>query len=193
MSEQLAGVLVHAEGTGEMQAITNADHEYHDTRFVGVRGAPGIAIGTAVVLQPTANLETVPDRKPESITVELTVFDRAINQVRADIGRIHKDLENTLPAEEHALFDAYLHMLDDSALAGEVRAVIREGQWAQGALRRVILDRVRAFEQMEDSYLRERGADVRELGHTMGRFLSRPELAGRIVVVGCNGPRSTVL
>jgi len=92
------------------------------------------------------------------------VLDRAVNAVRTDIANISEQFAGSLPAEELALFDAYLHMLDDNALSGDIRARINEGQWAQGALKQVIREHVRRFEAMEDSYLRERGADVKDLG-----------------------------
>ncbi|MCZ6856137.1 MAG: phosphoenolpyruvate--protein phosphotransferase, partial [Gammaproteobacteria bacterium] len=78
--------------------------------------------------------------------------------------RISDQFAESLPAEELALFDVYLHMLDDNALPGDIRKHIRGGQWAQGALKQVIREHVRRFEAMEDSYLRERGADVKDLG-----------------------------
>ncbi len=62
------------------------------------------------------------------------------------------------------MFDVYLRMLDRHALPAEVIAQIREGQWAQGALRTVVDAHVRNFEMMDDPYLRERAADVRDLG-----------------------------
>ena len=171
LSAQLAGAIAHAEATGSMRGLFGLDEEVSDSRFRGVPGAPGIALGQVVVVQPPANLDAVPDRQAEDVTVELMVFDRAIEAVRADIKRIGEQLPESIPAEERALFDAYLHMLDDAAIGDDVRAVIRRGQWAQGALRRVIVDHVRRFEQMEDSYLRERGADVRELGQRVLAYL----------------------
>ncbi len=99
------------------------------------------------------------------------VIDRAINAVRDDIRRISEQFAQSLPPEELALFDAYLHMLDDNALAGDIRDRINRGQWAQGALKQVIREHVRRFEAMEDSYLRERGADVRDLGMRVLAYL----------------------
>jgi len=55
-------------------------------------------------------------------------------------------------------------MLDDNALSGDIREKIRQGHWAQGALKMVIVEHVRRFEQLEDAYLRERGADIKDLG-----------------------------
>ncbi len=75
--------------------------------------------------------------------------------------------------EERALFDVYLMMLDDSALGGEVRKVIRTGQWAQGALRQVVNDHVKRFELMDDAYLSERASDVKDLGRRLLAYLQQ--------------------
>ena len=164
LAAQLATVIAHAEATGEITALTGVAADREDEMYRGVAGAPGIAMGTAIVVHPMADLSAVPDRETEDVTAELMVFDRAVEKVRDDIARISQQFAQTLPAEELALFDAYLHMLDDNAIPGDVRDRIRLGQWAQGALRQVIREHLRAFEQMEDPYLRERGADVKDLG-----------------------------
>ena len=171
LSAQLAGVIAHAHATGEMRSLIEPEDDQGDAKYRGVPGSPGIAIGQVVVVQPPANLEGVPDREAEDVTVELMVFDRALTAVREDIARLGERLPESLPREERALFDAYLHMLDDAALGNDVRDLIRRGQWAQGALRKVIVDHVRRFEEMEDSYLSERGADVRELGQRVLAYL----------------------
>ena len=166
LSAQLAAVIAHAEATGAIQKIGADDEgpDWHDAKFMGVPGAPGVAIGTAVVLAPPALLDTVPDRACGDITVELLLFDRAIEAVRTEIRDLGAKLSHSLGPEERALFDAYLHMLDDKAIGGEVNRLIREGHWAPGALRRVITEHLAHFELMEDSYLRERANDVKELG-----------------------------
>ena len=55
----------------------------------------------------------MPERPASDITVELTLLDRAVEAVRNDIRGIIEEFKNSLPQEELALFDAYLHMLDD--------------------------------------------------------------------------------
>ena len=171
LSAQLAGVVAHAEATGDVLHLGDGPAERQDARFVGVAGAPGICVGTAVVIHQTANLESVPDREADDVTVELMVFDKAITSVRDDILGNREQLAQALPPEELALFDAYLHMLDDVAFAGDVRERIRNGQWAQGALRQVIMEHVRTFEKMEDSYISERASDVKELGQRVLAYL----------------------
>ncbi|MBT3899477.1 MAG: phosphoenolpyruvate--protein phosphotransferase [Gammaproteobacteria bacterium] len=163
LSAQLAGVIAHAAATGALNVETDSA-SLPASKFRGKVGAPGIAFGTAVVVYPEANLNTVPERKVANIDVELTLFRVAINEVRDEIREMGAKLSDRLKPEELGLFDAYLHMLDDSAIAGEVEELILQGHWAQGALRRVIELHVANFEAMDDSYLRERGTDVRDLG-----------------------------
>ncbi|MFT7650963.1 MAG: phosphotransferase system enzyme I (PtsP) [Limisphaerales bacterium] len=171
LSAQLATVVAHAEAVGDIAAFGGGEQPLEDAVFTGVAGAPGIAIGTAVMVHPIANLDAVPEKEAESTTIELLLLDRALESVRNDIQGIIKEFEESLPRQELALFEAYLHMLDDNALAGDVRARIHAGQWAQGALKQVIREHVSRFELMEDPYLRERGADVRDLGLRLLAYL----------------------
>ena len=167
LSAQLATVVAHAEATGDVAKLIEdgiGEGLREDTLFRGVAGAPGISLGTAVVMHPAASLEAVPERTTDDVHTELMVLDRAVNSVREDIARISEQFAESLPPEELALFDVYLHMLDDNALPGDIRERIHAGQWAQGALKQVIRKHLRQFEAMEDPYLRERGADVKDLG-----------------------------
>ena len=164
LAAQLATAIAHAEVAGGIDSLLDSDHAVRDFRISGLAGSPGIALGTATVMQPVTNLDDVPDREAANVTVELMLFERAVGTVRGDIRRISEQFSQSLPREELALFDAYLHMLDDEALTGDVQDRIRRGEWAQGALKNVIREHMRRFEQMEDSYLKERATDVEDLG-----------------------------
>ncbi len=164
MSAQLAGVIAHAEATGSLHFPTSTDERPRQSRFAGVAGSPGIAIGTAVVLAPPADLSVVVDRFTDNVEEEFQLFHQALCSVREQMQATADKLADQIPAEEQALFDVYLRMLDDNALGQEIEAVIRKGQWAQGALKQVIEEHVRHFELMDDPYLRERASDVRDLG-----------------------------
>ena len=161
LSAQLAGVIAHAQATG---SLTLTKKKAKPSAFNGMPGAPGVAIGTALVIYPPADLETVPERRTRNIPREIDLFEKAVSFTRDEIRGISDKLSDRLQREELDLFEAYLHMLDDSAIGGEVVERIKQGEWAQSALKNVILAHVAQFEAMEDSYLRERGADVRDLG-----------------------------
>lgn len=183
VSAQLAGVIAHAEATGSInpeQHPQAAARVVHDRRFDGVAAAPGVAIGTVVVATLDAELETVPDKPPRDLEQELHRLKMAMEAVRDDIRTAGRSLAKRLKSDEQALFDAYLRMLDDPGLTCEIEARIRAGNWAQGALRAVILDHVRQFNAMEDAYLRERATDVRDLGRRILSYLQ--ECAGPMEV-----------
>lgn len=171
MSAQLAGVIAHAMVTGEVPDAESPARERKSTRISGVPGAPGVGIGTAVVVSPVADLYAVPKQRSENRRDELRAFKRALESVRTDIASVADNLRDKLSAEDLALFDVYLGILDDSTIGGEVAALIKAGQWAQGALAGVMIEHIRHFEAMEHSYLRERAVDVKDLGERVLAYL----------------------
>ncbi|SKA27225.1 phosphotransferase system, enzyme I, PtsP [Oceanospirillum multiglobuliferum] len=175
ISAQLAGLLAHSLATGSSNRSDPRLSQIHGSCFRGVAGTSGIAIGTAVVVLPVANLESVPDRPAEDIEQEITQFNEALAAVRYDIHEVNRRLAQRLSEEERALFDAYQGMLDDSALGHEVNNKIREGNWAQGALCQVVTRHARFFELSEDDYLKERASDIRDLGRRVLGYLQKAE------------------
>ncbi|WP_312257593.1 phosphoenolpyruvate--protein phosphotransferase [Stutzerimonas nitrititolerans] len=173
MSAQLAGVIAHAEATGSIRGLGRQGKGIQETRFIGIPGAPGAAVGTAVVVLPPADLDVVPDKSIDKseIEAELALFESALQAVRADMRALSERLASQMRKEERALFDVYLMMLEDSALGGEVTRLIRTGQWAQGALRQVVSDHVVRFEMMDDAYLSERASDVKDIGRRLLGYL----------------------
>ena len=162
-SAQLAGVIAHAEATGSILGMNN-EQPRTDTRFAGVPGAPGVAIGTAVVVLPPADLDVVPNRSITDIDGEVAYFYNALEAVRAEVREVSARLSAQLRPEELALFDVYQMMLEDKTLAAEVVKIIETGQWAQGALRQVLGAQIKRFEAMDDAYFRERASDIRDIG-----------------------------
>jgi phosphotransferase system enzyme I (PtsP) len=167
MSAQLAALIAHADASGAM--IANVDGG--TAIFHGVAGSEGIAIGEVVVVVPPADLDAVPNRKCEDPDVEIEFFNQSLAAVRADIKDLSENLATLLPREEHALFDVYLGMLDDKALGDEVTDLIRAGEWAQGAISQVMRAHARAFEMLDDAYLRERAVDIKDLGRRVLAYL----------------------
>ncbi|NLZ79032.1 MAG: phosphoenolpyruvate--protein phosphotransferase [Gammaproteobacteria bacterium] len=175
MSAQLSGVIAHAEATGSIRGLGKQGKGIQEARFIGVPGAPGAALGTAVVVLPIADLDVVPDKITKDSAQQLALFEHALESVRADIRSLSKRLSTQLRPQERALFDVYLMMLDDTALAADVIRVIRSGQWAQGALRQVVSEHVQRFEHMDDDYLRERASDVKDLGRRLLSYLQQAQ------------------
>ena len=165
VSAQLAGLIAHAELAGVIrESATVPEDAEGGARLSGVAACSGIGIGIAALVSPHADLQTVPSRESSDRRAELKAFREALASVRSDIQQVAENLEDELGPEDRALFGVYLSILGDSALGGEVAALIKAGEWAQGALSQVMLRHIRHFERMEHSYLRERAVDVRDLG-----------------------------
>ncbi len=175
VSAQLAGLLAHSLATGSSSLTDLTQNSIHGSCFKGVAGTSGIAMGSAVVIQPMANLDTVPDRVPEDPDAEIEQFREALTAVRNDIHEVNRRLAQRLSEEERALFEAYQRMLDDSALGQEVINKIREGNWAQGALCQVVTRHARFFELSQDDYLKDRATDIRDLGRRVLAYLQKIE------------------
>ncbi|QYZ66757.1 MAG: phosphoenolpyruvate-protein phosphotransferase [Gammaproteobacteria bacterium (ex Lamellibrachia satsuma)] len=162
LAAQLAGAITHAQASGELVTMEGVAPP---TRFLqGRAGAPGVALGTAVVVYPPADLDAVPDRKGEDPEQEEEDFRTAVAAVVEDLMALEDRVEDSLPAEDRALFDAWLMMLGSDSLIGKTVERIMAGDWAAGALRQTIEEHAKVFDGMDDVYLRERASDVRDLG-----------------------------
>lgn len=166
LATQLAAIIAHAEATGALNAVmlASAKNRPQELIYSGVPGAPGIGIGTGVVVYAPFDLDNVPDHMPDDIDSEIAIMHKAFAIVREDLRLLGERLFPTLPPEERALFDVYQRILDSAELGKEVEDKIREGNWAPGALRDVIQFHARRLETVDNEYLSERADDIRDLG-----------------------------
>ena len=163
LAAQLAGAIAFARTSGDLARLR--DPVALPNRFLqGLPASPGIAIGTAVVVYPLADLDAVPDKLVAETQVEVERFLNAIGDAGEELERFAVRFADTLSVEDRALFDAWRMMLESDVLLEGTLARIRAGNWAPGALRATICEHVQVFDHMDDGYLRERGADVRDLG-----------------------------
>lgn len=173
ISAQLSGIIAHTEAVHSDEI----DEGSVDVRFKGVAGSSGVAIGQAVVFSPEADLDSVAHQKCQDVDAELKFFFSSLIAVRKDIKSLGGRLKDRLNAEERGLFDAYLAMLDDTSLAREVMDHIKKGVVAPYAWSQVILQHSNTFASMHDPYLRERAADVRDLGRRVLAYLQKSNTA----------------
>jgi len=127
----------------------------------GIPVSGGIAIGHAHLISH-APLEAAHYRvPPNQIEDEVRRFDAAVGSVRTELEALRANVPATAPAEFVGFIDVHLMILNDSMLSVEPRNIIENEQCnAEWALK-VQMDALLAqFEQIEDSYLRERRSDV---------------------------------
>jgi phosphotransferase system enzyme I (PtsP) len=165
LSAQLSGIIAHAIATGAI-FLNKQDSQPKDQVFTGIAGAPGIAIGAALVIYPLADLNAVPERKivATEIPNEIALFEAALKTTHQTIRALGDNMmAHGLPEEERALFDVYLRILESKSFLQEVLNEIQNGHWAQGALKRVVAKHMLRFEEMDDAYLKERASDLKDL------------------------------
>jgi phosphotransferase system, enzyme I, PtsP len=133
----------------------------------GIKGAPGVAVGTIVLPSPLADLASVPDRSIDDITAEERAFAAAVAVVREEFRTSGERMALILPDEVHGVFEVYSMFLGDEWLVTNTLRRIRAGNWAAGALRDTIIEHARLFEQIEDAYLRARAEDIRAIGRRL--------------------------
>ena len=195
LAAQLGGIIAQAEATGELAQLTQPrpmgqlTTDAVQIALSGIGSVPGVAIGTAVVVYPPADIDAVPRHTVQDIEAEIILFNVALKAARDNMHRLGRRMKSSVDEEEHALFDVYLRILDKDSLGAEVIQEIRTEQLsAQSALASVIKKHVFQFESMKDDYLRERASDFRDIGRRVLAELQSSQLEEEI-----DYPRRTIL
>lgn len=171
LAAQLGGIIANAEATGELAQLTKpvaagvTKPDPIQIALSGIGSVPGVAIGSAVLVYPPADIDAVPRTIVDDAENEVTTFYAALQAARENMHRLGRRMKACVTEDEHALFDVYLHILDKDSLGAEVVQEIRQERLsAQAALASVIKKHVHHYENMKDDYLRERAIDVRDIG-----------------------------
>ncbi|MFC6674236.1 phosphoenolpyruvate--protein phosphotransferase [Marinobacterium aestuariivivens] len=188
LAAQLGGTIAYARVSGELCSFCAPD-EIELNQLDGVAGAPGIASGVGLVIFPASDLYTVPHRRAQDPDLEERNLRAAIAHVQDELSRLGEDLAGPLSPADRALFDAYALMLNSPEILDTAVQHIRRGNWAPGALRKTIEAYSQAFSEMDDPYLRERSADIRDLGnrilvHLQGTLLTKHDYPANTILIG---------
>jgi len=142
---------------------------------IGVSG--GIAIGRAqLVSHATREVShyTIP---ASQVPEEVARFSAAVKEVQRELEGLHASLTSgDVPGEFGAFLDVHWMILNDPTLSEAPKRIIAEQRCnAEWALTIQIGVLVEQFEQIEDPYLRERKADVLQVGErVLKRLMGRP-------------------
>ncbi len=140
----------------------------------GIPASPGIAIGRALLINralPRSVHSTVSKEQAED---EVAAFLHAVARSREQIQAIREGVKDQ-SSDHYQILSVHLALLEDSMLVDQTVRLIRENQFkADWAFNKVLQNLLETFHRIEDKYLRERGHDLRQIGH---RVLEN--LAGR--------------
>ncbi|MEI2414815.1 phosphoenolpyruvate--protein phosphotransferase [Orrella sp. JC864] len=132
--------------------------------MLGQGVARGYAIGRAVVMGAAA-LEVAHYRiAPEDVPAESRRLTQALEAARADLLALAESLGPDAPRELGAMLNVHRLIMSDPLLTEQTLALISErhynAEWALTTQGQILAEQ---FAAMEDEYLRERGADVRQV------------------------------
>ena len=136
----------------------------------GILVSPGIAFGKALLLKED---EIVIDRKkisPDDVDQEIERFLSGRAKASAQLETIKTKAGETFGEEKEAIFEGHIMLLEDEELEQEIIALIKDDKsTADAAAYSVIEGQAKALEELDDEYLKERAADVRDIGKRLLR------------------------
>ncbi len=145
--------------------------------LAGVKGAPGIGIGTAS-FTVMDDLKNVPDADCDDVNASINAWHELLVRVRAEVATEQQAMSGELATNVAGIFDAYQMLLSDPALIEKVESEIRAGHWLPSALKLTIHYFSELFRAMDDPYLKARHEDIQHLGNKLFNAWSRNEVVG---------------
>lgn len=154
----------------------------------GIAASDGVAIAKAYLLvEPDLTFDK--NEKVTDVEGEVAKFNNAIEASKVELTKIRNNAEVQLGADKAAIFDAHLLVLDDPELIQPIQDKIKnENANAATALTDVTTQFVTIFESMDNEYMKERAADIRDvskrvLSHILGIELPNPSMIDESVVI----------
>lgn len=154
----------------------------------GIAASDGVAIAKAYLLvEPDLTFDK--NEKVTDVEGEVAKFNNAIEASKVELTKIKNNAEVQLGADKAAIFDAHLLVLDDPELIQPIQDKIKnENANAATALTDVTTQFVTIFESMDNEYMKERAADIRDvskrvLSHILGIELPNPSMIDESVVI----------
>ena len=145
--------------------------------FRGIPVSEGVCRGPILVLgKPT---DTVPIRTvtEEELPNELQRLEQALIQTRQQILEVQRKVGEVMGADDASIFDAHLLVLEDRTLLDEVTRVMAQKRISvEQAFGQVAEKYAKTLGAIDDDYLRERAADMRDVAaRVLNNLLGRHE------------------
>jgi phosphoenolpyruvate-protein phosphotransferase (PTS system enzyme I) len=157
------------------------------TFLQGIAASNGIAIAKAYrLVEPNLSFDK---QTVENIEAEVNRFKAAIEKSKTELEAIRDRAQVELGADKAAIFEAHLLVLTDPELNGPIEDKIKtEKVNAEAALKETADMFVMMFEQMDNEYMKERAADIRDvtkrvLAHLLGVQLVNPSMIAEEVII----------
>ncbi|MED4062200.1 phosphoenolpyruvate--protein phosphotransferase [Priestia megaterium] len=153
----------------------------------GIAASSGIAIAKAFRLE---NPElTVEKKSVTEVEAEVARLEAALEKSKSELEIIREHARKELGDDKAEIFEAHLLVLSDPELINPIKdKITNENVNAEHALDEVAAMFINMFESMDNEYMKERAADIRDvtkrvLAHLLGVNVSNPSLISEEVVI----------
>lgn len=128
----------------------------------GIAASKGYAIGTVFIQEHEEII--ISDAKVSDIAAEKEKLSKALAQSKEQLEAIKEKTANEIGEHEAQVFEAHLMLLDDVEFTGQMEMTIENDQLnAMKAVQNVTDTFVMIFDSMDDPYMRERAADIKDV------------------------------
>lgn len=154
----------------------------------GIGASAGIAVAKAFVME-TPSFD-IPSHKIEDVAAEKARFQDAIAQSKTELEEIREHTLRELGPDKAEIFSAHLLIVEDPEIVSQVNDKIEsENMNAAKALDEVAQTMIMIFESMDNEYMRERAADVRDvtkrvMAHILGvTFVTPASISEEVIII----------
>ncbi len=152
---------------------TDPGAESREITVQGIGVSPGVVVGRCFLLTSDENRAVERDISEAEVAREVVRFEDALIETRRQIREIQKQVSSAIGQQNASIFDAHLLVLDDRAFVEEVMRGLGTQLKNVETVLSVVAERyAQALLRLEDDYLRERAADVRDVTRRVLRNLS---------------------
>ncbi|MDR1305586.1 MAG: phosphoenolpyruvate--protein phosphotransferase [Verrucomicrobiales bacterium] len=145
-----------------MADSTTSTEEY---RLSGIPVSPGIVCGPLMVLTSEELLVPKNQIAPDAVSNEIARLEAALVKTRQEVMDIKAHLSASLGEKDASIFDAHLLVLEDSTLLEAVRKQIESRNLCVEIIfHHLMQNYAQSMRQTDDAYLRERAADILDVG-----------------------------
>jgi phosphotransferase system enzyme I (PtsP) len=141
--------------------------EARETALRGAVACPGVVSGPVHLMDEQLGFADILEPERIDVAEELQRLESALEKTRIQTLFLEKRVAERLSEEDAAIFHTHLMILEDRGFLDRLRREIEAGHSAPYALKKVVGEYLEAFARMDDAYLRERAADMDDIGRRL--------------------------
>jgi len=144
--------------------------------YNGVPASGGIAIGPAFLYHPQGLSTSRRNLRTEETKAEQDRYHQALTKTRAQISELEEKMKAKLGEEHAAIFQAHQVVLEDPLFLEEIPQAIQTRRLNAEFLLVEALEKFQSvMASLDDSYFRERGGDIQDVGNRLIKNLTGAE------------------